>query len=462
MKQIQMNREYSSFRDPSGVVFEENGVIYRQINTVYQSHYDRFINSGLYEALVQSNLLVRHEIVDKEGIGDDKYVVIQPEKIPFISFPYEWSFDGYKDAALTVLQIQETALKYGMTLKDASAYNIQFVDGSPVLIDTLSFETYREDRPWVAYGQFCRHFLAPLLLMSRVDLRLGKLMQTFIDGVPLDMASKILQRRGGFSAWLHIRIHSRSIAKYEQRDTGNEKVLKMSKSRQVAMVQSLARIIKKMKMKNTQSEWGDYYSCHNYNENSFKIKDRLIKQYLDRIGQVSLSWDFGANDGKFSRIAMQNSDYVVAFDIDPVALNMNYQLVKSAKENMLPLLLDLTNPSPSIGFANKERKSIELRRKPDLILMLAMIHHLNISNNIPFGMIAEWLASLCKYLIIEFIQKEDSQIKRMLLTREDIFTNYRIDSFEAAFQRYFVICEKTKIAESDRFLYLLKNNNLGQ
>ena len=153
-----MKREYSSFRDPSGVIFEEDGVIYRQINTVYKAHYDHLMNSGLYETLVKSNLLVRHAELDKKGINDDKYLIINPEKIPFISFPYEWSFDGYRDAALAVLQIQETALKYGMTLKDASAYNIQFVNGSPILIDTLSFEIYREDHPWVAYGQFCRHF----------------------------------------------------------------------------------------------------------------------------------------------------------------------------------------------------------------------------------------------------------------------------------------------------------------
>ena len=458
-----MEKEYCSFRDPSGIVFEENGVIYRQINTVYKPHYDYLMNSGLYESLVKSNLLVRHTTIDREGIGGDKYLVIRPERIPYISYPYEWSFDGYRDAALAVLQIQEMALKYNMTLKDASAYNIQFVAGQPVLIDTLSFEIYREGRPWEAYGQFCRHFLAPLLLMSHVDVRLGGLMQNYIDGIPLDMANKILRRRGGFAAWLHVCLHSRSVTKHEQIDVGiskNTKNVKISKSRQIATVQSMIRTIEKLKMKNTRSEWGDYYDdgCNNYNDSSFGNKENLVKQYLDRIGPVSLTWDFGANDGKFSRIALQNSDHVVAFDIDPVALNRNYNNIKNAKEKMLPLLLDLTNPSPSIGFANRERKSIEQRSKPDVVIMLAVIHHLAISNNVPFQMIAEWLASFCKYLVIEFVQKEDSQVKKMLSTREDIFVNYRIDKFEAEFQRYFIICEKNKIEGSDRVLYLLKNN----
>jgi ribosomal protein L11 methylase PrmA len=454
-----MNREYSSFRDPSGVIFEEEGVIYRQINIIYKTHYDFLMNSGLYESLVKSHLLVRHTVIDWDGIGGDKYLVIRPERIPFISYPYEWPFDAYKNAALTVLRIQETALKYGMTLKDASAYNMQFLNGSPVLIDTLSFEIYQEGSPWEAYGQFCRHFLAPLLLMAHVDARLGRLMQNYIDGIPLDMADNILKQRGGFSAWQHITLHSRSIAKYENVDSGkkHKSNIKIKKSLQIAMVQSLFHTIAKLKFKSDKSEWGDYYKNNNYTENSSSHKEKLVKQYLDRIGPVSTTWDFGSNDGRFSRIALQNSGYVAAFDVDPVALNKNYVNVKRAKEKMIPLFMDITNPSPAIGFANRERGSIEQRQRPDVIIMLAIIHHLTISNNVPFEMIAQWLVSLCKYLIIEFVPKEDSQIKRMLTTREDIFKNYTINEFEAVFQLYFVLYDKQKIEDSDRVLYLFKS-----
>jgi hypothetical protein len=458
-----MNREYSSFRDPSGVVFEEEGVIYRQINTIYKPHYDFLMNSGLYETLVKSNLIVRHTEVDRNGIGGDKYLVIRPEKIPFISYPYEWSFDAYKDAALAVLRIQETALNHGMTLKDASAYNIQFFDGRPVFIDTLSFEIYREGNPWEAYGQFCRHFLAALLLMTNVDARLGRLMLNYIDGIPLDMADNILKRRGGFPAWQHITLHSRSIARYEDAssEASSEKKHKsninIKKSLQTAMIQSLFHTIAKLKLKNDKSEWGDYYQCNNYSESSTRHKEILVRQYLDKIGPVSMTWDFGANDGRFSRIALNNSGYVVAFDIDPAALNKNYKIAKKANEKILPLFMDITNPSPSIGFANKERGSIEQRQKPDIVIMLAVIHHLVISNNISFEMTVKWLASLCKHLIIEFIPKEDSQIKRMLATRKDIFNNYTIDEFEAVFQRHFTLCDKKKIEDSDRVLYLFKS-----
>jgi hypothetical protein len=457
-----MNREYSSFRDPSGIVFEEDGIIYRQINTIYKPHYDFLMNSGLYDYLEKSNLLVRHVVVDKEGIGGDKYLVIRPEKIPFISYPYEWSFDVFKDAALAVLRIQEIALKHGMILKDASAYNIQFINGNPVLIDTLSFEIYREGSPWEAYGQFCRHFLSPLLLMSYVDVRLGRLMQNYIDGIPLDMTDNILKRRGGFPAWQHITLHSRSIAKYENADFDkkHKNSINIKKSLQTAMIQSLIHTIEKLKFKNDKSEWGDYYQNNNYNEGSSDHKEILVRQYLDRIGPVSMTWDFGANDGKFSRIALKNSDYIAAFDVDPIALNRNYTNVKKLKEKMMPLFLDITNPSPSIGFANRERGSIEQRQKPDVIIMLAFIHHLTISNNVPFEMSALWLASLCKYLIIEFVPKEDSQVKRMLAVRNDIFNEYSIDEFEVVFQKYFSVCEKQKIDKSNRFLYMLKTKNL--
>jgi len=286
-----MNREYSSFRDPSGIVFEENGIIYRQINAIYKPHYDCLMNSGLYKALVKSNLLINHTVVDREGIDGNKFLVICPEKIPFISYPYEWPFKAYKDAALTVLNIQETALKYGMTLKDASAYNIQFLNGNPVLIDTLSFEIYQENRPWEAYGQFCRHFLAPLLLMAYVDVRLGSLMQNYIDGVPLNMADTILRGRGGFFAWQHITLHSKTIAKYENIDFGKKQKsnIKIKKSLQIAMVQSLFRIIANLKFKNDKSEWGNYYQYNNYTENSSSCKEQLVKQYLDNIGPVSMT-----------------------------------------------------------------------------------------------------------------------------------------------------------------------------
>src|SRR6185503_16964008 len=187
----------ASFRDPSGFLFSRGGVLYRQVNRKYEQEYARLMESGLYEKLVKAGLLIPHLEVDEAPAESEvtrafAYKIIQPERAPFISYPYEWSFGQLKDAALATLSIQRRALKVGMSLKDASAYNIQFVRGKPTLIDTLSFEIYKEGQPWVAYRQSCQHFLAPLALMALKDVRLNQLLRVYIDGVPLDLASGLL------------------------------------------------------------------------------------------------------------------------------------------------------------------------------------------------------------------------------------------------------------------------------
>jgi hypothetical protein len=185
----------SSFRDPSGFLFIREGILYRQVNQVYREDYSRLMDSGLYEKLVKNGLLITHAETDiQPADGVLSYKVICPERVPFISYPYEWSFGQLQDAALATLSIQRRALKLGMSLKDASAYNIQFPKGKAMLIDTLSFEQYQEGEPWVAYRQFCQHFLAPLALMAYKDVRLNQLLRIYIDGIPLDLASKLLPR----------------------------------------------------------------------------------------------------------------------------------------------------------------------------------------------------------------------------------------------------------------------------
>ncbi|MCA9396279.1 MAG: SAM-dependent methyltransferase, partial [Candidatus Omnitrophica bacterium] len=204
--------EFSSFRDPDGFLFRAEGVLYRQINTSYRENYEHLKNSGLLEKLQSQNLLVRHRETEISGqTANDAYRIIRPEVIPVISYPYEWCFSQIRDAALLTLQIQKTAMEYGMSLKDASAYNIQFADGRPVFIDTLSFEKSDHSRPWVAYRQFCQHFLAPLAIMHYLGSRLNTILKVFLDGMPLDIASAMLPPRSYLnpSVTLHIHLHSR-------------------------------------------------------------------------------------------------------------------------------------------------------------------------------------------------------------------------------------------------------------
>ncbi len=449
----------ASFRDPSGFLFSRGGVLYRQVNRGYAEEYARLMESGLYERLVKAGLLIPHTEVDQPPLEPDAAVkVIEPERVPFISYPYEWSFGQLKDAALATLSIHKRALKAGMALKDASAYNIQFVRGKATLIDTLSFEMYTEGQPWVAYKQFCQHFLAPLALMAFKDVRLNQLLRVYIDGVPLDLASGLLPARTklNFGLLTHIHIHAGAQKRYageEVKSRGGS----MSAQAMTGLIDSLDATIRKLEWKSSGTEWGNYYEITNYSDSAFEHKKQLVEAWTKRVNP-RLVWDLGANNGEFSRIAAGGSGaFVVSYDIDPAAVEQNYRRVKADKtQNLLPLLLDLTNPSPAIGWANRERDSFTQRGPADLVLALAVIHHLAISNNVPLAQLAEFFAEAGAWLILEFVPKSDSQVIKLLASRQDIFPSYTRAGFEAAFLERFMIHEAVEVRESERVLYLLE------
>lgn len=457
MKQPKNKIEPSSFRDPSGYLFWEEGMLYRRINHSYKNDYDEFLNSGLYESLVEKGLLISHQEVSLSGIKDEQiYKIIKPDLIPFISYPYEWSFSQLKAAALTTLRIQKLALEKGLSLKDCSAYNIQFAGYKPVFIDTLSFERYREGEPWVAYKQFCQHFLAPLALMSIKDIRLGRLLQLHIDGIPLDLASSLLpaKTRLSFSLLSHIHLHSKAQKHYA--DKGEKKTTrKVSKFAIRGLVDSLESIVRKLKWSPGGTEWADYYNDTNYSQSAVEAKKRIISEFFNDLNP-SMVWDLGANTGIFSRLASRRSKYTVSFDVDPSAVEKNYLQGAGSKEtSLLPLVMDLTNPSPGIGWSNQERLSLLQRGPADTVMALALIHHLAISNNLPFEKICGFLAEICSTLIIEFIPKDDSQVQRLLSTREDIFNGYSREYFESEFRNKFKILRSEDIPDSKRVLYLM-------
>ena len=387
----------ASFRDPSGFLFTDKGILYRQINRAYSSDYARLMDSGLYGKLVRANLLIPHVESDQlPAKSDAAFKVIQPERVPFISYPYEWSFSQLKDAALATLSIQKRALKLDMSLKDASAYNIQFVRGKVTLIDTLSFEVYKEGQPWVAYKQFCQHFLAPLALMCYRDVRLSQLMRVYIDGVPLDLASELLPAKTKFNFGLltHIHIHASAQKKYSDKAV-SPRAMGMNKQALTGLIESLASTIQKLTWKPAGTEWGDYYENTNYTDLAFEHKKQLVHEWSVE-KKPALVWDLGGNTGVFSREAASAGAFTVSFDIDPAAVEQNYRTVKSNKEqNVLPLVLDLTNPSPSLGWNNRERDSFGARGPVDMALALAIIHHLAISNNVPLPQLADFFASRC-------------------------------------------------------------------
>ena len=452
--------ENSSFRDRSGFLFYYENEIYRIINFSYKKQYEKFMNSELYQKLEEKNLIISHSEIENLDIDCDYYKIIKPEKIPFISYPYEWSFSQLKDAALLTLRIQKAAMKYGMTLKDGSAFNIQFHNGHPIFIDTLSFEIYEEGQIWKPYKQFCQHFLAPLALISKKDVRLNLLSKTFIDGIPIDLAAKLLPKTtfGNFGLMAHIHAHAKSQKHYEDKDA-KIKQKTLSKRSFEGLIESLKSSIEKMTWNENNTEWGDYYSDTNYTEKSFEEKKQFISLTIDQV-KPKLVWDMGANTGVFSRLASTKGINTISYDIDPLAVEKNYlSSSQNSEQNILPLILDLTNPSSGIGWNHDERMSIIQRGPADMVFALALVHHLAISNNVPLNKLAEFFSQISKFLIIEFVPKSDSQVKRLLLTREDIFENYDEKNFEIEFSKFFKIINSKKILDSERTIYIMENKH---
>ena len=454
--------ENSSFRDPSGFIFYHEGICYRQINPVYKECYDYFLESGLYQKLVNEKLLIPHETVSSSHLPfSGGYLTIRPEPIPFISYPYEWCFTQFKKAALATLDILKHALDHNMILKDANAYNIQFNNGQPLLIDTLSFEKYKEGETWVGYKQFCENFLGPLALMSYKDIRLGRMLREYIEGIPLDLISSLLPKKTylNFHLIIHIHLHARYQKDYSRKQSSAVKSKAVSKKSLLGLINSLESSIKKMYWNPSKSEWGDYYSDCPHVPKFLGEKINLVAGYLDFLKPKAI-WDLGANTGVFSRISSSRGISTISMDIDPGCVETSYlQALEKGEKNLLPIWIDLNNPSPGIGWDNKERMSLQERGPVDTILVLALIHHLAISNNVPLTRIAHFFSNICQSLIIEFIPKSDVMVQKLLASREDIFPDYTQILFENCFRKFFNIIKTEKISNSGRILYLMKNKN---
>ncbi len=450
----------SSFRDPSGFLFRDNGKIYRTISPIYKHHFDTVFSSGLYDDLTKNGMLISHRDVTpifKEKFSFEIYKVIEPVQLSFVSYPYEWCFSQLKDAAILTLSIQKKALIHDMILKDATPYNIQFYKGDPILIDTLSFEKYEEGKPWIAYRQFCEMFLAPLCLAAYLDDRLLSYLRVFLEGIPLDLAVKLLPLKARLSMplLLHIYFHARS-QKISPRKYIEEKSAKLSKHGLLGIIDSLESAIRNLRLPEKKTVWSNYYQETNYTPTAMEGKRKIVASFLGKTGAKSV-WDLGANTGEFSNISAKNGIDTVAMDFDYGAVERLYRKVRDQNlENILPLRVDFTNPSPGIGWASEERESLFERGPVDCIMALALIHHLAIGHNIPFDLIASYFQSIANYLIIEFVPKSDSQTQRILSSREDIFTKYSEEFFENEFEKNFKILNKEFIPDSKRTLYLMQ------
>lgn len=443
-------------------MFRRDGVLYRQIQPPVAADWELYRASGLHDRLVADRLIVDHADASPELAAlPGAVAVIQPRLLDLVSYPYEWSFSQLKEAALLTLELQSRALDAGMRLKDASAYNIQFDAGRPILIDTLSFEAADATEPWPAYRQFCEHFLAPLALIAHRDARCGLMLRDFIDGIPLDLATGLLpgRTRLNFGLLSHLPAHAgaqrRAAGEAPPPEGDPKKARRISATGQRALLDSLRRTVEGLRWK-PSGHWADYATTTSYSDAATASKAEIVREMLVAVGGVT-AWDLGANTGVYSQIAADAGYRVAAWDQDAASVEAHWRRVRvDGNPAILPLICDLSNPSPALGWALEERVSFLDRGEPDILLALALVHHLAIGNNVPLPGVARLFARISRRAIVEFVPKEDPMTRRLLAARRDIFDGYSIDGFRSAFGARFSILREQAIADSPRTLFLLE------
>ena len=463
-----------SFRDRSNRVYDDGTTIYRGVDAQALEHFRNYSQTKLFKALVAEGKVVRTGILASETQVDlpkgwAGYLAHQ--RLPFVSYPYEWSFGMLKDAALLQLEMLERMIPVGWTHKDSSAYNIQWLGAQPVFIDVPSFEPYEEGEPWVGYRQFCMMYLYPLMVRAYKDIDYRPFLRANLEGIEPDTANRILSGFSRFKKGVlgHVYLHSKMQAKHSgaeidearelTEESGKKVQQKKSVNHSMAMVlgtiQGLARTVRKLNIGDEKTTWGDYDTSHSYADASFETKKEFVAKHAGA-RQRHLTWDLGCNTGTFSKICAEHADYVVSADGDQKAIERFYQSQKvGGDRNILPLVMDLANISPNQGWRRRERKAFDKRQQPELILCLALIHHIVISANIPLEEFVGWLRDRNSDVILEYVGLEDDMVKMMLRGRVNQYQDLSPEMFEEIVSREFTLADKKPLKGGHRKLYFL-------
>ncbi|HUQ96781.1 MAG TPA: hypothetical protein VM010_03880 [Chitinophagaceae bacterium] len=447
----------ASYRDPSGFVFEHEGVLYRQVNQSYKQDFTRFMESGLYSQLLTDKKLIAHEEIPINFLKDARwFTTLRPEIIPVITYPFEWCFQQLKEAALLTLALAEKAASFGMMLKDATPYNIQFYKGAVIFLDTLSFEIWDETKPWIAYRQFCETFLAPLALMNFLKTPLQPFLLAYPEGIPLMVAKKMLPLKSKFNlgCYLHLHLH----AGYSAKKAVPEKTIAFSKNKLLHILQHLKQTITAFTL-DEKSTWSEYYNEAAQRGDYLNLKKEIISGWILSFSTIKTAFDAGANEGVFTGLLAQNGIRTIAADGDHFAIDTLYNKLKGTQaELIIPIITNLGNPGPAFGANGTERASFFSRLYSDLVLALALMHHLVLDHQFSFEMLASFFAKLGNYLLIEFVPKEDEKARLLLSRKKDTYDWYTQVQFENVFSEVFQIVKRQEIGASGRTLYLMQQH----
>jgi hypothetical protein len=455
-----------SFRDPDSRVYVAGDEVYRLLSERGRDDWLALSRAAVFADATAAGTLVATEAVEREAVpgldGTPAAAVLRHERVPFVSYPYEWTFSMLKDAALLQLDLVLASLGHDLILKDSTPYNVQFQGSKAVFVDVGSFERLRPGEPWVGYRQFCMLYLYPLLLQSVKNVPYHSWLRGSIDGItPAEMRGLMSFRdrfRKGFftNVFLHARLEQRygdrgGEVKNEVQKAGFKKELI------VANVRKMRKLVERQTWDPPEGVWVAYGERNSYTDDDAKRKDEFVREVATS-REWPLVWDIGANNGRYSRIAAEGARTVLAVDADQGPVELLYRTLRDeGDQKILPLTMNLADPSPGLGWRGLERKSMPDRGKPDLVLALALIHHMAISANVPVKEFVDWLASLGSALVIEFPTREDPMVKKLLAPkREGLHPDYELGFFERCLNEAFEVERSERLQSGTRVLYFAR------
>lgn len=453
-----LTEEAGSFRDRQGQVYLAGARVYRGLGEQALAHFRALQATRFYRtACSNGDIISTEEVAPPEPAGPQWAGWLQHERVPFVSYPYEWTFGMLQAAARLQLRLLEMALLEGWTTKDATPYNVQFIGGRPVFIDLPSFEP-AGNTPWAGYRQFCQMYLFPLMLQSYRNVDFQPFLRARIDGIDLQQMARICGWRDRLRGGVFTHVHLQALLDRRHGGTGRDLRGELGSAGfrhelVLANVRRLRKLVRRLSWKATASEWADYADHHNYSDEDLQAKHRFVAAAAERSG-ARQAWDLGCNTGTFAGLAARHCPLVLAMDADHLAVERLFRNGDAlASGRILPLVQNLADPSPAWGWNLAERQSLAQRGRPGLVLALALVHHIVIGANIPLQRFVDWLAGLGPELVIEFVGRDDDKVARLLRNRVDQYADYDPQRFEATLRRHYVVLETCRLGGGRRILY---------
>jgi len=431
-----------SFRDRTARIFLHQGKIYRALSKQALEDWRRVSTLPFFQQLTVDGRIIRTEELSEQQVQQlavpvSCAAILHHQRITFITYPYEWCFSMLRRAALLHLEILTEAVRSGTILKDASPYNVQFRGSHAVFIDTGSFVAHGDSEPWIGYRQFCEMMLFPLLLQAYRRIDIQPVLRVRLDGIRAREFLRPLSWRDMLRPGVLTHGWLQSLLEQSAGSTKTDTIgaLKSSGFDRKLIQNNLARLtrlIQRLTWKPDLTHWTSYRQAFPHVLQDGYAKSKFVREVC-QLYRRKLVWDLGCNDGHFSEIAAENADTVIAMDQDHGCVEIFYKkLAEKKNEQIVPLCVDLLNPSAALGWRGRERARLENRGLPELVLCLGLIHHLVIAGNIPLPEVVDWLASLGAEVVIEFPGKGDLMVKELLRNKPDQYDDYSFAALETA------------------------------